>query len=496
MAQYNKFVDVTFTSTGVPKQLNFPFLPSQIEMWNKTKWGTASNNLVKYAISWAEDAPGTAYALENTASASSSGAQLSNKSNQSVAVVTTPGTGAVTFDTNTVLGTGFTHTVGQAGLTVVNAGTYKFIFDVSGAEPNQFQIYVNNVAVPGTTFGSGAGTQQNTGFGLLTLAAGDVVTLVNSVSASAITLAASTPIGGTNVDNSNASLSLTPAAGSFNDTVVLANGGFTFFSAGTYQYGPIFTITGISAPGVVTTSAPNGYAVGDTVLLYGTTGMLQIAGTPTTITAINSPTTFTIGNIPTAGFAAVATAGFAKKVLYADLYVPFSDIITGITLGVTTVITLSVNHRFVVGQEVQIVIPSTPYVNTTSVWGTQQLDSNYVLNTTGVPQQAYVTAVTPNSITVNINSTGFAPFTYPTSAQAAMGLNFPQVLAIGDQNSGGTLVPPLPIVPPAITIPGAWFANTRQGVIVGIGDGTNLMHQTGDIVRVRASYPDGLYLNV
>lgn len=496
MAQYNKFVDVTFTSTGVAKQLNFPFLPSQIEMWNKTKWGTASNNLVKYAISWAEDAPGTAYALVN-AGGSSSGAQLSNKTNQSVAVVTTPGTGAVTFDTNTVLGAGFTHTVGTAGLTVLNAGTYKFLFDVSGTEPNQFQIFVNNVGVPGTTFGSGAGTQQNTGFGLITLAANDVVTLVNSVSAAAVTLAGATPIGGTNVDNSNASLNLALQSGGANDTAVLTSGGFTFFSAGTYQYGPIFTITGIvAATGVVTTSAAHGYAVGDVVLLYGTTGMLQIAGTSTTITAVPSSTTFTIGNIPTSGFAAAATAGFVKKVIFADLYVPFSDIITGITLGATTVITLSVNHRFVVGQEVQIVIPTTPYVNTTSVWGTYQLDSDYVMKTTLIPQQAYVTAISANSITVNINSTGFGAFTYPTSAQAATGVNFPQVLAIGDQNFGGTLIPPLPIVPPAITIPGAWFANTRQGVIVGIGDGTNLMHQTGDIIRVRASFPDGLYLNV
>jgi len=136
-------------------------------------------------------------------------AVLSNKTDQSVAVVSTAGTGAVTFDTNTLLGAGFTHTVGTAGLTVLAAGTYQFTFDVSGAEPNQFQIFVNNVGVPGTTFGSGAGTQQNTGFGYLTLQANDVVTLVNSVSAAAVTLAGATPIGGTNVDNSNATLSLT-----------------------------------------------------------------------------------------------------------------------------------------------------------------------------------------------------------------------------------------------------------------------------------------------
>ena len=143
------------------------------------------------------------------ASGVSSQAVISNKTDQSVAVVTTAGTGTVTFDTNTVLGANFTHTVGTDGLAVLSAGVYQFMFDVSGAESNQFQIYVNNAAIPGTTFGSGAGTQQNTGFGYLTLLANDVVTVVNSSSDAAVTLAGSTPIGGTNVDNANATLSLT-----------------------------------------------------------------------------------------------------------------------------------------------------------------------------------------------------------------------------------------------------------------------------------------------
>jgi hypothetical protein len=107
-----------------------------------------------------------------------------------------------------------------------------------------------------------------------------------------------------------------------------------------------------------------------------------------------------------------------------------------------------------------------------------------------VPQQAYVTAVTAASITVNVNSTGFTAFAYPTSENAATGITFPQVYAIGDQNSGGTLVPPLALVPPAITIPGASYANTRQGIIIGTGDGTTIMHATNDVLRVRVVLPD------
>ncbi len=290
--------------------------------------------------------------------------------------------------------------------------------------------------------------------------------------------------------------------------IQITSGGFSFISAGTYQYGPTFTISGIvAATGIATTTAPHGFAVGDAVLLYGTLGMLQIAGTMTTVTAVTSPTTFTIGNIPTAGFAAAATAGFVKKVLYPDLYVPFGTNITAVSTGATTTITTSVNHSFVIGQEVFFVIPSTSFVNTTPVWGTTQLDSQFVVQSTGIPQQAYVTAIpAANQITVNVNSTGFGTFTYPTSAQAALGITFPQVLAIGDQNSGGTLVPPLPpqpsgtpiagtLYPNAITIPGAYLPNTRQGVIVGLGTVDAVMHTTSDVIAWRAIFPDAVQLN-
>jgi len=289
----------------------------------------------------------------------------------------------------------------------------------------------------------------------------------------------------------------------------ITSGGFTFLSAGTYQYGPTLTITGIvAATGVVTTSAAHGFAVGDAVLLYGTTGMLQIAGTTTTVTAVGSTTTFTIGNIPTAGFAAAATAGFVKKVLFADLYVPYGNIITAITTGTTTTIATSLNHSFTVGQEVFFTIPNAGVTNTTPVWGTTQLDSLGVVNSTGIPQQAYITSITDaHTFVVNVNSTGFGAFTYPTSAQAALGITFPQVVAIGDSNFGFVQAPPLlpqptgqtftnTVYPKAITVPGAYLPNTKQGVIVGTGDGTEIIHATSDIISWRAIFPDAVMLNV
>ena len=74
---------------------------------------------------------------------------------------------------------------------------YKVTFSVSGAEPNQFGLFLNGVLVAGSVYGSGAGTQQNNGQAILAIGASDVLTLVNHTSAAAVTLAATPPIGGT-----------------------------------------------------------------------------------------------------------------------------------------------------------------------------------------------------------------------------------------------------------------------------------------------------------
>ncbi len=112
----------------------------------------------------------------------------------------------ILFDTNGPISSGFTHAPGTSTITVVNAGTYAVIFSVSGVEPNQFAIFVNGApSSPVTIYGSGAGTQENTGMGILVLSGGDILTLRNHSSAAAVTL--QTLAGGTQT-NVNASVTL------------------------------------------------------------------------------------------------------------------------------------------------------------------------------------------------------------------------------------------------------------------------------------------------
>ncbi|MDB6124937.1 MAG: triple helix repeat-containing collagen [Pedosphaera sp.] len=104
---------------------------------------------------------------------------------------------AINFSSTGIHTAGITHGLGSSSIIVVNKGDYKVTFSVSGTEPNQFALFLNGVAVGETVYGSGAGTQQNSGQAILAIGANDVLTLRNHTSAAAVTLAATPPIGGT-----------------------------------------------------------------------------------------------------------------------------------------------------------------------------------------------------------------------------------------------------------------------------------------------------------
>lgn len=96
-------------------------------------------------------------------------------------------------------------------------------------------------------------------------------------------------------------------------------------------------------------------------------------------------------------------------------YQPSLFYISAITLGANTTITTSVDHNYVVGQLVKLLIPFT--------YGAQQLNQ----------QEGYVISIpAPDQVVVNINSikaNAFIPS--PT-----YGPTLPQIIAVGDVNSG------------------------------------------------------------
>lgn len=273
--------------------------------------------------------------------------------------------------------------------------------------------------------------------------------------------------------------------------IVVANGISTFAAGLLLQYGPTIQIASITkaAAAVVTTGSNHGLTSGDVVIMTGlyqssTTGMQQIAGMPFTVT-VTGLTTFTIPwNTNQSNYTALSgspTGALVKKVLYPYLYFPGTTFISAITTGTTTTIDTTTAHNLVVGQEVAFRIPT--------IWGTYQLNSLPNATIPGSPIYGYVIAVTDyNTVVVNINSTGYTAYNSNQAFSTFPGEFFPQMVAVGDVNTGGTtissgsaLYPPPYSVPIGTTrvntingpaLSGAYVNNTAQGFVIGIGAGS------------------------
>jgi hypothetical protein len=200
-----------------------------------------------------------------------------------------------------------------------------------------------------------------------------------------------------------------------------ASGGFTFISDSAAQsFSPLTISTGISQanPAVVTLASTSGLAAGDIVRVYGTTGMLQVAGWDFTIASVVANTSFTLAYLDSSGFAAAATAGTVRKLSPAR-FLPRVRLITSITKASSAVITLSTTHQYAAGQVVTVYVPSQ--------FGMLEMD--------GLSGTITAVNTTTNTITLNIDSSSFTTFAFPTSAVAAAGVNFPIVVPYGESVS-------------------------------------------------------------
>src|SRR6185436_6020102 len=296
---------------------------------------------------------------------------------------------------------------------------------------------------------------------------------------------------------------------------VITNGISTFEAGQLLQFGPTLTVNVITkaSPAVVTTSTNHNLKSGDVVIFEGlfettTTGMPQINGIPFTVT-VTGATTFTIPwNTNQSNYTAISAGSTGtprvKKVLYPYLYFPGTTFISAITLGTTTTIDTTDAHNFVVGQEVAFRIPSQ--------WGTTQLNSLPNITTPGSPIYAYVIAVTDyNTVVVNFDSSAYTAFNSNQTVASVPGLSYPQIVAVGDVNTGGVqvsagsaLYPPPYFIPIGTTrvntingpaIQGAFVNNTSQGFIIGAGAGVNvtgsvLVGDAEDVIHWLAIYPD------
>lgn len=204
-----------------------------------------------------------------------------------------------------------------------------------------------------------------------------------------------------------------------------ASNGFTFISdsGGQTPEAAQTITTGISqaTAAVVTTTNTTNLGNGDIVRVYGTTGMLQIAGLDFSISSVSSGSSFVLTNMDTSGFAAAATAGTVRRIPFNSRFYPRNRYITKVTSsGTSTIVTLSVNHSYTAGQSVRFRVSSD--------FGMTELDG-LIGNITAIGASD---GVSTNTITVDIDSSSFTTFAFPTSAVAATGVNFAQVAPVGE----------------------------------------------------------------
>lgn len=204
-----------------------------------------------------------------------------------------------------------------------------------------------------------------------------------------------------------------------------ASGGFTFVSdSASTANGSSISLNGTeinqASPAVASSATTTGLVDGSSVVrLSGTTGMLQVSGMDFTVGTIVGGTSFQLKYLDSTqtGFGANATAGNYIQINADPRFYPRRRFITKIaSSGLSTVVTMSVTHQFTIGQAVRLLIPSG--------WGMTALNGRI----------GTVTAISTanNTITLNIDSSSAGAFSWPTSAVAAAGVGFAQVVPVGE----------------------------------------------------------------
>jgi hypothetical protein len=102
-----------------------------------------------------------------------------------------------------------------------------------------------------------------------------------------------------------------------------------------------------------------------------------------------------------------------------QFYQPKVFVISGISTGVTTTITTTLDMDYVIGQEIRLLIPSK--------YGARGLNEQ-----TGI----VISIPSSNQVEVDINSNGVDPFISSPTFLPFQSKTPPQIVAIGDVNSG------------------------------------------------------------
>ncbi len=248
------------------------------------------------------------------------------------------------------------------------------------------------------------------------------------------------------------------------------SGGFTFIDQ---TNPPIFSKVVISAVNgttfVVLTGTTTGINVGDTVRLINVVGGRQISGPNLyQVTAVSAGVSITLGYAASAASAGLvvanATTGFYQKV-YPSQFLPNTLPVAFITKATQAVVYFFRQNPYTPGELVDFQIP-TPYgmtqlSNLTGRSGSGPFSSNPA----GAARVLSVTnSATVSSITIDVDTTGFSAFQFPTSAAFAGGASPAVCMPAGSGVVPFNGSPTIPASPPGTNLADA-FDNKSQFVM-------------------------------
>jgi hypothetical protein len=200
-----------------------------------------------------------------------------------------------------------------------------------------------------------------------------------------------------------------------------ASNGFTYVNRYPQPQAAL-TGTTITNANPAVASVVNTYSEGDQVVIYNAVGMQQISGMTFTISSV-SGSGFTLSGLNASGFAAGATSFQVRRVAPSLPVQPQTYYVTGVTQAAQGVVTVSQKHNYVVGECVEFTVPGS--------LGMVQLNNYYQ------PQSKppMITAVTDYTFTINVNTTNYTAFAFPTSAQSPTAQLFATVAPQGQRGT-------------------------------------------------------------
>ena len=247
----------------------------------------------------------------------------------------------------------------------------------------------------------------------------------------------------------------------------LVSGGFTLYDPSSQTAGaqPLLSapvaFTGVSNATQPVVTAGTLPPVGAIVRLSGTvTPQLDVYGQDWTVT-VSGGGSFTLLSAGGALATAPGLAGGAgnyRVVNFNPLFYPRRRIVTNITQATQAVVSTNVPHGYTPGQEVRFTIPVASGMTQLNAW-------NSGVNNVVAVTVASVSATDLNMFTINLDTTGYTAFTYPTSAQITGGSSLPVVDPVGEDTGFALTSPTIQIPGVASATLGSQIFNTNTGIL-------------------------------